>query len=109
VDSACVRPLQNPDRHRWRGGRLNDPETIPTASPRGVQETTCILRDARLGRFRGEAIRLRKNVANIYVIDPSGRIVKRFTGAVSNEALRDLFRAIDAAIADSEQKDRFDF
>ena len=50
-----------------------------------------------------------KNVANIYVIERSGRIVKRFTGAVSNEALRDLFRAIDAAIADSQQKDKFDF
>jgi hypothetical protein len=50
-----------------------------------------------------------KNVANIYVIDRSGRVVKRLTGAVSNEALRDLFRAIDAAIADSQQKDKFDF
>jgi hypothetical protein len=39
-------------------------------------------------------------VANIYVIDRRGRIVKRLTGAASNEALRALFRAIDAAIAD---------
>ena len=46
-----------------------------------------------------------KNVANIYVIDRGGRIVKRLTGAVSNEALRALFRAIDAAIADAQQND----
>jgi hypothetical protein len=47
----------------------------------------------------------KKNVANIYVIDRSVRIVKRFTGAVINEALRALFRAIDAAIADAQQND----
>jgi hypothetical protein len=46
-----------------------------------------------------------KNVANIYVIDRGGRIVKRLSGAVSNEALRALFRTIDAAIADAEQND----
>jgi hypothetical protein len=44
-------------------------------------------------------------VANIYVIDRAGRIVKRLTGAVSNEALRVLFRAIDASIADAQQND----
>ena len=46
-----------------------------------------------------------KNVANIYVIDRGGRIVKRLSGAVSNEALRTLFRAIEAAIADAQQND----
>jgi hypothetical protein len=43
-----------------------------------------------------------KNVANIYVIDRGGRIVKRATGAVSNEALEALFSEIDAAIADAQ-------
>jgi hypothetical protein len=33
---------------------------IPTDLSEGAQETIGILRDARLGRFRGEAIRLRK-------------------------------------------------
>jgi hypothetical protein len=47
----------------------------------------------------------KKNVANIYVIDRGGRIVQRLTGAVRNEALRALFRAIDAAIADIQQND----
>jgi hypothetical protein len=42
----------------------------------------------------------KKNVANIYVIDRGGRIVQRLTGAIRNDALRTLFRAIDAAIAD---------
>jgi hypothetical protein len=46
----------------------------------------------------------KKNVANIYVIDRGGRIVQRLTGAISNEALRALFRAIDAAIAEAQQK-----
>jgi len=39
------------------------------------------------------------------VIDRGGRIVKRLTGAVSNDALRALFRAIDAAISDAQQND----
>jgi hypothetical protein len=47
----------------------------------------------------------KKNVANIYVIDRGGRIVQRLMGAISNEALRALFRAIDAAIADPQQND----
>jgi hypothetical protein len=47
----------------------------------------------------------KKNVANIYVIDRGGRIVQRLTGPVRNEALRALFRAIDAAIADAQQND----
>jgi hypothetical protein len=47
----------------------------------------------------------KKNVANIYVIDRGGHIVQRLTGAVRNEALRALFRAIDAAIADAQQND----
>ena len=46
----------------------------------------------------------KKNVANIYVIDRGGRIVQRLTGAIRNEALRALFRAIDAAIADPQHK-----
>ena len=46
-----------------------------------------------------------KNVANIYVIDRGGRILKRLSGTVNNEALRALFRAIDAAIADAQQND----
>jgi hypothetical protein len=44
----------------------------------------------------------KKNVANIYVIDRGGHIVKRITGAVSDEALCALFSAIDAAIADAK-------
>jgi hypothetical protein len=43
-----------------------------------------------------------KSVANIYVIDRGGRIVKRITGAVSNEGLSALFSEIDAAIADGQ-------
>ena len=45
-----------------------------------------------------------KDVANIYVIDRGGRIVKRLAGAVNNEALRELFREIDGAIADTPTK-----
>ena len=41
-----------------------------------------------------------KGVANLYVIDRRGRIVKRITGPVSDEAARALFREIDRAIAD---------
>jgi hypothetical protein len=43
-----------------------------------------------------------KNVANIYVIDRGGQIVKRVTGAVSNQAVDALFSEIDAAIADAQ-------
>jgi hypothetical protein len=50
-----------------------------------------------------------KNVANIYVIDRGGRIVKRLKGAVSNQAVRAPFRAIDAAIATLNKLIPFDF
>jgi hypothetical protein len=36
-------------------------------------------------------------------------VAAHFHRSVSNEALRDLFRAIDAAIADSQKKDKFYF
>ena len=45
-----------------------------------------------------------KDVANIYVIDRGGRIVKQLTGALNDEALRELFREIDRAIADTSTK-----
>lgn len=41
-----------------------------------------------------------KGVANIYVIDRSGTIVKRLKGAVNDDAARDLFRAVDRALAE---------
>lgn len=40
-----------------------------------------------------------KGVANIYVIDRSGRIVKQLTGPVSDSAERELTREIERAIA----------
>ena len=45
-----------------------------------------------------------KDVANIYVIDRGGSIVKQLTGAVNDKALRELFREIDRAIADASTK-----
>lgn len=45
-----------------------------------------------------------KGVANIYVIDRGGRIVKQLTGAVNDVALRELFSDIDGAIADTSTK-----
>src|SRR5271165_768738 len=42
-----------------------------------------------------------KGVANIYVIDRGGRIVKQLTGPVNDVALRELFSDIDGAIADT--------
>ena len=39
-----------------------------------------------------------KGVANIYVIDRRGRIVKRLTGPVSDSAMRELSREIDRAV-----------
>lgn len=38
-------------------------------------------------------------VANIYVIDRRGRIVKRVTGPVSDQAMHDLTREINRAVA----------
>ena len=45
-----------------------------------------------------------KGVANIYVIDRGGRIGIQLTGSVNDEALRELFREIDRAIADGSTK-----
>jgi len=39
----------------------------------------------------------RKNLANLYVLDRSGRIAARFSGPVNPEALRELVRAIGEA------------
>ena len=39
-----------------------------------------------------------KGVANLYVIDRRGRIVKQVSGPVNETALRELLRAIDRAI-----------
>jgi len=41
-----------------------------------------------------------KGLANIYVIDRQGRVVKRMTGPVSDAAMRDLSQAITQALAD---------
>jgi hypothetical protein len=40
-----------------------------------------------------------KGVANIYVIDRSGRILKHFNGPVTDDAMAELGRQIDQAIA----------
>ena len=45
-----------------------------------------------------------KNVANVYVIDRLGRIVKQVTGPASDEAMRELTREIDRAIAGATPK-----
>jgi hypothetical protein len=49
-----------------------------------------------------------RGVANVYVIDRGGWIVKRLTGPVNDRALRELTREIDRAIAgasvESEEK-----
>lgn len=45
-----------------------------------------------------------KGVANLYVIDHAGRIVKQFTGPVSAESLRQVVIEIDRAIANRSQK-----
>ena len=42
----------------------------------------------------------KKGVANIYLIDPAGRIVKQMTGSASDAAVQELFREIDRAISD---------
>ena len=39
-----------------------------------------------------------KGVANVYVIDRRGRIVKQVTGPVSDAAMRELTQEIDRAI-----------
>ena len=43
-------------------------------------------------------------VANIYVIDRCGTILKRITGPLNATLKRDLFRTIDSAIADSRTR-----
>jgi hypothetical protein len=50
-----------------------------------------------------------KNVANIYLIDRSGKIATRLAGAVNDDALRALFQGIDAAIAETQQNEPSDF
>jgi len=42
-----------------------------------------------------------RGVANIYVIDRCGTILKRITGPLTATLKRDLFRTIDGAIADN--------
>ena len=42
-----------------------------------------------------------KGVANIYVIDRRGRILKQVTGPLSDEGLRDLTADIDRAVAET--------
>jgi hypothetical protein len=45
-----------------------------------------------------------RGVANIYVIDRVGTILKRITGPLNATLKRDLFRTIDGAIADSRTR-----
>jgi hypothetical protein len=50
-----------------------------------------------------------KNVANLYLIDRSGRIVRRLSGEASDKALSELFGDIDSGIADARQNGSADF
>jgi hypothetical protein len=55
--------------------------------------------------WQGEVVRqfaYDKGVANLYVIDRQGRIVKRHRGPVTDDAMRELVRAIDRAVAGKE-------
>ena len=45
-----------------------------------------------------------KGVANIYVIDRRGRIVKQTTGAFDDSAAREVFTTIDRAVSDPSSK-----
>ena len=45
-----------------------------------------------------------KGVANIYVIDRRGRILKQVTGPVNDDVEQELFRTIDRAIAGAPSK-----
>ena len=45
-----------------------------------------------------------RSVANIYVIDRAGTILKRITGPLNAALQRELFRTIDAAIADKRTR-----
>jgi N-acetylmuramic acid 6-phosphate (MurNAc-6-P) etherase len=45
-----------------------------------------------------------KGVANIYVIDRSGRIVQQVTGAMREAAARELFDQIDRVLENPSQK-----
>ncbi len=47
-----------------------------------------------------------KGVANIYVIDRRGWILKQITGPVSDDAEQELFREIDRAITGASSNDR---
>ena len=51
----------------------------------------------------------KKNVANLYLIDRSGRIVRWLSGEVSDKALSALFGDIDSRIADAGQNGSVDF
>jgi hypothetical protein len=46
-----------------------------------------------------------EGVVNLYVVDRCGRIVKRLSGAVSDDAFRELTREIDCAIADTSRSE----
>lgn len=55
----------------------------------------------------GSVIKLfdyKKGVANLYVIDRSGQILKQVTGPVSDEVLREIALEIDRAIAGTRSK-----
>lgn len=43
----------------------------------------------------------KSGVANLYVIDQCGRIVKQLSGAVNDESFRELSREVDRGIADT--------
>jgi len=45
-----------------------------------------------------------KGVANLYVINREGRLLKQFTGPVSDDAERELTREIDRALAGTSSK-----
>jgi hypothetical protein len=52
--------------------------------------------------WQGDVVRqfgYAKGVANLYVIDREGRIVKHHRGPVNDEAMRDLMQSIDRTIA----------
>ena len=44
----------------------------------------------------------KRGVANVYVIDRRGRILKQVSGPVNNNAMRELTREIDRALAETQ-------
>jgi hypothetical protein len=51
----------------------------------------------------------KKNVANLYLIDRSGHIVRQVSGEVNDKALSALFGDIDSGIGDARQNGPVDF